>query len=210
MRRLFRSYRGTGPVLAAALVLSGCSSAGGETAEGPVARHVQAREVYHFDNLAAMVATSDLVVVAETTDVNVGRQVGQGDEAVQLTEATLRVETVLFGAYAEVDLRVEVDELLAGRPDAPRPPWLVPGARSLLFLHAKRDREGYYRPTNSQGVLSIHGNEVTSTVDDELTGRLTARPAEQLIRDVLHAADAVRAGTVAPQRPALPEADLSN
>ena len=58
----------------------------------------QVREIHHFENLAELVATSDLVVLAEVTDVRPGRWHGNpgADDSTQSRAVTLSIKKILW------------------------------------------------------------------------------------------------------------------
>lgn len=186
-------------IVAALVTVAVVTSAGADTAKGPTP---QFREVYSFDDLASMVAASDLVVVGTIAASAPGRAVG-GDAAfgeLEFVEVTVKLETVLFGELQDGSVTLEIDASMIPRQDR----WDEPGTSVVLFLHEKADRRGYYRPTNSQGVFVVKGERVAAgVVEDKLTDGLTRLGRDLFIQEVRLAADDVRDGMVTPPPPAL-------
>lgn len=174
------------------------ASAGADAPKGP---SPQFREIYSFDDLAPMVAASDVVVVGTIAASSPGRAVG-GDAALgelEFVEVTVKLEAVLSGELRDGSVTLEIDASMIPRQDR----WDEPGTSVVLFLHEKADRRGYYRPTNSQGVFVVEGDRVAAgVVEDKLTDGLTQLGRDAFIQEVKLAADDVRNGLVTPPPPA--------
>jgi hypothetical protein len=55
------------------------------------------KELFNFEGLPQMVATSDLVIEGTVQKVEPGRVVGEGHGAIQFGQVTVSVNRVLFG-----------------------------------------------------------------------------------------------------------------
>jgi hypothetical protein len=195
-RRLFSSARTV--VLAAsmlALAATACSVAS-EGGGGPRLRF-SSRDVYTFDSLAKMVATSDLVIVGTVKAVEEGRTVGPPAEAVKYVDAELRVEEVLKGSPGGNAVTVETLEL----DDGGGLPWRSRGQRVLLFLSLTRDAggAGRYHPTNGQSLYTLEGEDIRTTRNDPLPIRVAARSLSQMRADVEEANRQIARGEVSPE-----------
>jgi hypothetical protein len=144
----------------------GSGSAGdttGRTAPLPVA----ASSVYQFDDLASMVAASDLVVRARVDTTARGRLVGDGEAAVVSRIDTLSVEEVLAGDasldFSGGTLLVEEEGWL-GDGTAIAVNGLAPSAAgmdAIWFLDRRPDPElPGYLIINHQGRYVVDGNQL--------------------------------------------------
>ena len=106
-----------------------------------VEKATSAREIWHFDFLGEMVATSDAVVDATVVAVNPGRVVIlPPDGRTEFSEVTLRVSNVLAGE-APTEVVLEEDGILATKSEL--------GDRGVYFIVRKQDRPKFYRLVNS-------------------------------------------------------------
>lgn len=162
------------------------------------------REVYRFESLPVMVATSDLVVVGTVQSVRTGRVVGEADSPLEFMEVTVRIDETLFGD-APRSVILEVEEVLIGSIYEREPIWRAPGHQSMFFLHRKSDETPiqYYRPINSQGVLTIDQatGALIPAVADSFTSTLATLTVAELRQQILAAVEMVELGQVAPQPP---------
>jgi len=55
------------------------------------------KQLFYFDSLPQMVATSDLVIEGTVQSVEPGRVVGSREAAIQFAQVTLSVNRLLFG-----------------------------------------------------------------------------------------------------------------
>lgn len=132
-------------------------------------RGFEASEVFYFDSLDKLVATSDLVVVGTVTDVRTGRVIPDpaGEYPTRYLNTTVRIEEVLKGpAPAGGVVTVEGLEAAYGPPTE----WRKPGTRMLLFLWRGTEPEtqqSYYATTNySQSAYVLQNNDLVATVKE--------------------------------------------
>jgi hypothetical protein len=102
------------------------------------------REVFSFESLPQMVATSDLVIEGTVQEVEPGRVVGEGGAAIRFAHVTLSVDRVLFGRMEAASVALEEYGLERGHPSRV-------GDHGVYFLHPKTDSPAFYRLVNSQG-----------------------------------------------------------
>ncbi len=186
------------------IMLAGCSTQSGRndvTPEQGSGRRSSVREIYSFDSLPAMVATSDAVALATVLEVTEGRLIGDpGDDMIQLTEVTLQIDALLSGAVDEPTLKLEL--ILGEWLDTS---WLASGEQSLIFLHKKTDptSEAYYRPINSQGVFHVvrGSDEIRATVDDAFAEQTAQNSLSQILAEIVQANELIKAGQIQEQVP---------
>jgi hypothetical protein len=156
------------------------------------------KQVFTFESLPQMVATSDLVIKGSVQTVEPGRVVGEEDAAIQFAQVTLSVDRVLFGSLDATSLLVEEYGLEANHPSQV-------GDHGVYFLHQKIDAPTFYRLVNSQGRFLDVGTGGLLALDDEApwVRAIEAMSLAQLERAVQAAAVAVATGKVAPAKPNL-------
>ena len=186
--------------VAGAVFLAGCSGSeeGAAPAAAPHAGQAgPLRELYKFESIPVLVATSDVVAVATVTDVRDGAVVGEGEAGLRLTEVTLRLGEVLRGNPAARTLRVEVDDAIGESSG------LTVGERSLFFL--QRKDEASFRPVNSQAIYHVTTPEgrLDAVSDDAFSRQVAARSLAGLRSEIRAANEQIAAGTVKPQVPSL-------
>jgi hypothetical protein len=187
--------------VAGAAFLAGCggSEEGAAPAAAPQAEQAgPVRELYQFDSIPVLVATSDVVAVATVTDVREGTVVGDGEAGLRLTEVTLRLGEVLRGDPAARTLRVEVDDATE-----PASSWLNAGERSVFFL--QRKDEASFRPVNSQAIYHVATPEgrLAAVGHDAFSRQVAARSLSALRSEIRAANEQIAAGTVKAQVPSL-------
>lgn len=123
-------------------------------------------DAYHFDDLATMTATSELVVVGTVKEVRDGRTIG---DEFQYLESSLDLEEVFFdrsGSNVADATTITVESIKFGAPYDPA--WAREGTRVLAFLVA-RERAGVFRAVNYQAYFIIDDTgmvvQTTSTQD---------------------------------------------
>ena len=130
---------------------------------GPAPLAVSASSLYQFDDLASMVAASDLVVRARVDSTARGRVVGAGEAAVISRIGTLAVEEVLAGEEAGSTLLVEEEGWL-GDGTAIAVNGLAPsesGMDAIWFLDRRPDPEvPGYLVINHQGRYVVDGDRL--------------------------------------------------
>ena len=189
------------PAVAAGALLAGCggSDEGAAPAAAPQVGHSgPVRELYEFESIPVLVATSDVVAVATVTDVREGAAVGDGEAALGLTAVTLRLGEVLRGDPTARTLRVEIDETTNVAT-----PWLTAGERSLFFL--QRKDETSFRPVNSQAIYRIatRDGRLDAVGDDAFSRQVAARTLAGLRSEIRAANEQIAAGSVKAQVPSL-------
>ena len=102
------------------------------------------KEVFSFESLSQMVATSDLVIEGTVQEVEPGRVLGEGDAAIQFAQVTLSVDRVLFARVDAASVVLEEYGLELGHPSRL-------GDHGVYFLHQKTDAPALHRLVNSQG-----------------------------------------------------------
>jgi hypothetical protein len=91
------------------------------------------KEVFSFESLPQMVATSDLVIDGTVRMVEPGRIVGAGDASIQFAQVTVSVDRVLFGKMDAALVVLEEYGLERGHPSRV-------GDHGVYFLHQKTAR----------------------------------------------------------------------
>ena len=134
-----------------------------DAGDEPAPLAVSASSLYQFDDLAAMVAASDLVVRARVDSTARGRVVGDGAAAVVSRIDTLDVEDVLAGEQAGSTLLVEEEGWL-GDGTAIAVNGLAPteaGMDAIWFLDRRPDPEvPGYLVINHQGRYVVDGDRL--------------------------------------------------
>jgi hypothetical protein len=142
---------------------SGDDGQADDAATGSAPLAVSASSLYQFDDLASMVATSDLVVRARVDSTARGRVVGDGGAAVVSRIDTLVVGEVLAGANAASTLLVEEEGWL-GDGTAIAVNGLAPsepGMEAIWFLDRRPDPElPGYLVINHQGRYVVDGGRL--------------------------------------------------
>lgn len=132
-------------------------------ATGPAPLAVEASSLYQFDDLASMVAASDLVVRARVDTTTRGRLVGEGEAAVVSRIDTLEIEEVLAGDVTGSTLLVEEEGWL-GDGTAIAVNGLAPseaGMDAIWFLDRRPDAElPGYLVINHQGRFVVDGDRL--------------------------------------------------
>jgi hypothetical protein len=90
-------------------------------------------EVFSFESLPQMVATSDLVIEGTVQEVEPGRVVGEGDAEIQFAQVTLSVDRVLSGRMDAASVVLEEYGLERRHPSRV-------GDHGVYFLHRRRTR----------------------------------------------------------------------
>ncbi len=180
-------------VVGAAAVLSVPAGPGTEARPQTIAESAaQVREVFQFESLAEMVATSTIVVEAEVESIRPGRVVPDGSpQGLQFDEVTLRVSRVFIGSQVETVV-VEEDGALAAKSN--------PNDAGIYFLMEKRDRPGVYRLASSAGRyrLDASGRLHGSNPESDLAVALEKLSLAELRAAVSDAVVIVQRGDVTP------------
>lgn len=158
--------------------------------------HGSARELFHFDDLATMVATSSLVIDATVLRTGAGLTGEQGDDRETPTDAILKVESSMRGTVAGDTVTIEMLASVAGQSavmDGLEP--LHAGDRGVFFLRAAL-RPGVWVLVSSQGrYLDGTGDHVVGAdQDDALIQRLSKLSRVDLEREIEDAKQAVDDG----------------
>jgi hypothetical protein len=154
------------------------------------------RQVFFFQSLSQMVATSDLVLTGTVQKVEPGRVVGEGDGAIEFGQVTLSIDRVLFGRTDATTVVLEEYGLEFGHDSQV-------GDHGVYFLHQKTDAPQFYRIVNTQGRFLDDGSGGLAAPDDEAdwVKAIERESLFQLEADVQAAAVAVAQGSVKPAKP---------
>jgi hypothetical protein len=155
-------------------------------------------QLFHFDSLPQMVATSDLVIEGTVQSVEPGRVVGSGEAAIQFAQVTLSVNRPLFGSIDSTGVVIEEYGLESSRPSQV-------GDHGVYFLHQKTDAPQFYRLVNSQGRFLEDGKGGLVALDHEASWVkvIENQSLSELETEVQAAARAVAEGRVEPAKPTL-------
>lgn len=153
-------------------------------------------EVFSFESLTQMVATSDLVIEGMAQKVESGRVVGEGDAAIQFAQVTVSVERVLFGRMTAASVVLEEYGLERGHLSRV-------GDHGLYFLHQKTDAPAFHRLVNSQGRFLDDGKGGLVAPNDgaDWVKAIEGESLSQLQSEVEAAAWAAAEGRVEPAKP---------
>ena len=158
------------------------------------------KELFNFESLPQMVATSDLVIEGTVQKVEPGRVVGEGHGAIQFGQVTMSVNRVLFGNIEPSRVVLEEYGLEYGHPSQV-------GDHGVYFLTQKNDGHGpqFFRIVNSQGRYLDDGNGGLVAPNDQAdwVKAVEGKSLSQLESDVEAAARAVAEGRVEPAKPIL-------
>jgi hypothetical protein len=176
------------------LLITGCTSGSGEDSNQRTT--FVAEDVYTFNNLAKMVATTEVIVIGTVADVTKGRVVGPPGEEVQYLDTTLDVEKVLAGDVTDTQLTVETLELEVYEFD-----WRQPGERLVAFLSPSGpEAGGRLYPTNSQSIFVVgEGDELKPWVDDAFVRTYEGMLLDDFMALIEKAKAKVSGGKVSPQ-----------
>jgi hypothetical protein len=153
------------------------------------------KELFSFESLPQMVATSDLVVEGIVREVEPGRVVGDGDASIQFAQVTLSVDRVLFGRMVAASVVLEEYGLELGNPSRV-------GDHGVYFLHQKTDAPAYHRLVNSQGGFLDDGKGGLVAPNDEAdwVKAIEGESLSQLQSDVEACCRTVAEGRVEPAK----------
>jgi len=168
---------------------------------------VHVKEVYDFESLAQMVATTPVVVEGTVVAMEPGRKIGTGDGstddgAIQMYQATLQVSAVLHGPAVPETIVVEESGLVL--------PLLKSGDEGVFFVYAKEADSAtgvvFYGAINSEGRFLVGsdgfvegGNDADAWVQE-----LESLTLEGLRVAIEEAESQVRSGEIQPMGPSLP------
>jgi hypothetical protein len=188
------------PILLAAC--GGSDESASPTAAPQSGQSAPVRELYEFDSVPVMAATSDVVAVGTVTDVREGAVIGDGEAGLQLTEVTLRLGEVMRGDVTQRTLRLEIDDSSTAASS-----WMRAGERSVFFLQRKDGggAESAFRPVNSQAIYHVAtpDGRLNAVGNDTFSRQVAARALAGLRIDVREANEQIAAGKVKAQEPSL-------
>lgn len=189
---------------------SAANSSAVSTGAPPPPAAAEAAELYHFDNLDQLVATSDTVVIARVANTAPGPRLGDSvGFQLQLQEAELDITEVLFGPVPTGSSLYELGWDGDGRAiEANSVSAVASGDEGIFFLSSAEGPSvapGSHVLINSQGrYLFGEGDSLQAANErDELSRDLAARGRQQLTADIRTAADRARSGAVRPVEPRL-------
>ncbi len=155
---------------------------------------------YWFDSLPVMVATSDVVVLGTVIELKQGTTVGPPGYEIELLDAILAVQEVLYGSAGESStLAIQTDPFIPAEPE-----WRETGITVLAFMDVNTDpgSEGKYYLVNSQSLYVVAGTDVQPAVEgDPLSEQMAAMTIDEIRSKILKATEAIAAGEVNPQTP---------
>jgi hypothetical protein len=153
------------------------------------------KEVFSFDSLPQMIATSDLVIEGTVQNVEPGRVVGRGDSAIQFGQVTMSVDRLLFGELEPSGVVLEEYGLEYGHLSRV-------GDHGVYFLTQKDDGIGprFFRIVSSQRRFLDDGSGGLVAPNDEAdwVKAIEGESLAELENDVEAAARAVAEGRVEP------------
>ena len=154
------------------------------------------KEVFSFESLPQMVATSHLVIEGTVLEVEPGRVVGDGEASIQFAQVTVSVDRVLFGRMDAASVVLEEYGLELGHPSRV-------GDHGVYFLHQKTDAPAFHRLLNSQGKFLDDGKGGLVAPNDQADWMKTieGESLSQLLSDVEAGARAAGEGRVEPAKP---------
>ena len=156
-------------------------------------------QVFYFESLPQMVATSDLVVEGAVQTVESGRVLGDGEAAIQFAQVTLAVSRVLFGRLDANTVLVEEFGLEGHHPSRV-------ADHGVYFLHQKTDAPEFYRLVNRQGRFLDDGKGRLVALDHRASWAraIESQTLAQLATGVEDGARAVAKGEVVPAKHRFP------
>lgn len=164
------------------------------------------KQMFHFDSLADMTATSTVVVKARVEDVKVGRVVGAGSgDPMTLRAVSLAVLDVLaqqspVGRPSTITLE-EVGWDSSGKGLVQEGlTWSTVGDVGFFFL--RRNESGAFDLVSTQGRILIYGDKLTpSEIDAPLGQQIASRAPNEVAAAIHQAARDVKAGRISSQQP---------
>ena len=166
------------------------------------------QELYDFTSLEEMVATSDAVIEGTVLSAEPGRVVGSDSDPVQFVQLNLKVDELLFGKLPVLgkDQTIMLEESagsVEGSGDLQGVYGSAAGDHGIYFLGWK-DETPFYYLINSEGRFLVQDGKVVALNKlDEWALDLERLSPDALKSRILEAADAARAGEVAPVAPGL-------
>jgi hypothetical protein len=186
--------------LSLAFLVLGLASCGGSNEDFISAN---ASEVYRFDDLDVMVATSDAVVRGTVLSVRPGRTAGGKDagHAMSFREVVLRVDAVFHGPDLTDTIVLEEAGAWGGKPvvmNNVRPSKV--GDSGVYFLTLRKDSDlPRYILVSSQGRYLLSKDQLEgSNPEDPLVQELQSLSVPDLEERVHQASEAVEQGEVQP------------
>lgn len=179
------------------LAIAGCSASVPEPSHAPVAVTTggfDASESVYFSNLAELLATADLTVIATVEAVESGEvdRAGSPDE-IHHTNVVLIPEQTLRGDPVK-SVVVETLELAYGHPHGE---WRTAGTRVLAFLTASTEGRQIYIPTNhSQSIYLIEGDRLSPSVENPVGAEISRLRLDDLASAIEKAKRDIANGTV--------------
>ncbi len=197
MRSRYRSVRGTAVVVACVLALGACAR---QVATSPPFG-ISGKELYAFDGLAQMTATTPVVVVGEVTATEPGRTIGVAEQTWRTNVATLEVEKPLQGNAGD---QIGVEE--TGTNGVP---YLKVGDRVILFLRPyigdppREDGLNYFTVMSSQGRFALSSDEtlIPANVESEWLGKMSGLQMKDFLAAFSAAQASAQQGDVTPLPP---------
>lgn len=190
--------------LMALLAAAACSSAPTQTGVSRTTSPVASKEVYLFEDVATMIATSDLVIRGRVLSTVSGPPNSDHEPSGRVNLATVQIEETFHGRVDTPTITIQQ----AGH-DASGKRYIVNGRdqldtgdRGFFFLMAPRGRMLGYAAINSQGFYIEQGDgHRGSNGHDELVRQLNSKSPAELRNEILRGVELVDKGAAKPQRP---------
>lgn len=188
--------------LGAALVLAAIH-ASGRNLDGQPESFAHAEELYHFDDMASMAATADVVVHGTVQAIQPGRMMGEGRGQLQVRALTVAVDEVLVsrkplnsGSTITVEESGGWDSQGAGFM-IEGVPWSEVGQSGYYFLTYLPPFNAY-RVINSQGRVLDAGGRLNPSGSGQVADQVRAMTPPQLKDALARAQVDIQAGRLQP------------
>ena len=217
LTRLILGLAFVGPL---ALSVAACSTANQarlDVEEKPETLAIAGVWHYSFDSLEEMIATSDLVVLGEVTEIRQGRLLFPQEAATsdRLRDATITISEILKGEYGGTTLVIEEQGYLAdGTPyELSEMPWSQIGDVGVFFLNqSPLHPEGHFGQIHPDGrILTAHMDSIDNSVVIPATalvfshtplGERLGSLAPSIVRDnIVTATETVVSESIVPNKP---------
>lgn len=186
--------RSAAAVSAMLFVLAACAEGSGAAFNTAF----RASESVYFENIAELLATADVAVIATVEDVVAGPDSFPGTpDEVQRTTVVLQPQTVLRGDDGIGQLTVETLELAYVDPHME---WRIPGTQVVAFLTNSLEGRPIYIPTNhSQSIYVLKGEDLFATVQDPFSEAVADASLPDFLVTVEEAQARIAVGDVKPK-----------
>jgi hypothetical protein len=188
--------------LGAALVLAAIQASGRSLDEQPESI-AHAEELYHFDDMASMAATADIVIQGTVQAIQPGRMMGEGRGQLQVRALTVAVDEVLVSRMpSNPGSTITVEE--SGGWDSQGAgfmiegmPWSEVGQSGYFYLTYLPPFKSY-RVINSQGRVLDAGGRLNPSGSGKVADQVRAMTPPQLEEALARAQVDIQAGRLQP------------